>query len=133
MQSSTPGYPLWSSSIVAWLVGLRRSLVRHRRRRGRGVTHRNCRRPTPSGNSANTGIQLNHCLELTDMLTIDCVDRDEIIANRESGKIGAFLSAMVAQGRMTEFERQIVDQEAHEVYRHAGYLDQNGRLISTGG
>lgn len=67
------------------------------------------------------------------MLTIDCVDRDEIIANRESGKIGAFLSAMVAQGRMTEFERQIVDQEAHEVYRHAGYLDQNGRLISTGG
>src|SRR5271157_2075978 len=28
MQSSTPGYPLWSSSIVARLVGLRRSLVR---------------------------------------------------------------------------------------------------------
>ena len=27
MQSSTPGYPLWSSSIVARLVGLRRSLV----------------------------------------------------------------------------------------------------------
>src|SRR5208283_5655052 len=29
MQSSTPGYPLWSSSIVARLVGLRRSLVRN--------------------------------------------------------------------------------------------------------
>src|SRR5208337_950404 len=29
MQSSTPGYPLWSSSIVARLVGLRRSLVRY--------------------------------------------------------------------------------------------------------
>jgi len=30
MQSSTPGYSLWSSSIVAWLVGLRWSLVRIR-------------------------------------------------------------------------------------------------------
>ncbi len=29
MQSSTPGYSLWSSSIVARLVGLRRSLVSH--------------------------------------------------------------------------------------------------------
>ena len=29
MQSSTPGYPLWSLSIVARLVGLRRSLVSH--------------------------------------------------------------------------------------------------------
>ena len=29
MHSSTPGHPLWSSSIVARLVGLRRSLVRY--------------------------------------------------------------------------------------------------------
>jgi hypothetical protein len=29
MQSSTPGHPLWPSSIVARLVGLRRSLVRY--------------------------------------------------------------------------------------------------------
>src|SRR5271165_600603 len=28
--SPTPGYPLWSSSIVARLVGLRRSLVRNK-------------------------------------------------------------------------------------------------------
>ena len=37
MQSSTPGYPLWSLSIVARLVGLRRSLVSfHDRENQRG-------------------------------------------------------------------------------------------------
>src|SRR5271166_5625650 len=41
MQSSTPGYPLWSSSIVAWLVGLRRSLVRLSARRSRPILYNN--------------------------------------------------------------------------------------------
>jgi hypothetical protein len=60
------------------------------------------------------------------------MDRETVLAFRESDRISQFLEAMVARGRMTEFERQIVDQEGHEVYRHAGYLDRAGRVVSTG-
>ena len=61
------------------------------------------------------------------MITIDGVDKETVNAFRESDKIDDFLRAMVAQRRMTAFEQQIVNQEGHEVYRQAGYLDQHGR------
>lgn len=63
----------------------------------------------------------------------ESVDRDEVITFRESGKIAAFLRALVARGGMTDLERRIVQQEGLEVYRHAGYLDRDGHTISASG
>lgn len=61
------------------------------------------------------------------------MDRDVVLAQRESRRILAFLTQAVEQGRMTAFEKQLIRQEASEVMRQAGYFDQQGRLIDVGG
>jgi hypothetical protein len=55
------------------------------------------------------------------------MNKDEVVAFRESERISQFLKAMVAQGKMTAFEEQIVRQEGHEIYRQAGYFDRHSR------
>ena len=57
--------------------------------------------------------------------------RDEIVAYRESRRIMHFLDDMVEQGRVTTFEREMVNQEEDSVARAAGHLDAGGR--PTGG
>ena len=54
------------------------------------------------------------------------MDSQEIIACRESDRIIRFLALMVEQGRISDFERALVRQEAQEVHRQAGYLGQHG-------
>ncbi len=56
------------------------------------------------------------------------MDKHQVIADRESGKIDGFLTAMVAQGKMTVAEKQVVQQEWEGVARAAGWVDARGSL-----
>jgi hypothetical protein len=57
-----------------------------------------------------------------------CMDKETVLAQRESGRISSFLRNMVEEGKITPFEQQLVKQEGQDLFRQAGYLDSENRL-----
>ena len=60
--------------------------------------------------------------------TLPGMDSETVRAQRENGRIGAFVQMMVEQGRLTPFEQELIRQESQELFRQAGYLDSGNRL-----
>jgi hypothetical protein len=69
----------------------------------------------------------DHLNDLICVVGMALEEAAEVEASRESLRIGEFLKVMLEQGRLTPFEREIIEQEEEEAFREAGYLDQDNR------
>jgi hypothetical protein len=61
------------------------------------------------------------------------VDRADVLALHEAGRIDRFLKAMADAGKLSEFEWQVINQERDEAYRRAGYRDESDRPTHSTG